>query len=226
MNVVVFGGTGMIGAGVLRECLRDDRVDAVVSVGRRPSGLTHPKLRDVPHDDFLHYDALRDELTGIDACFFCLGVSSAGMSEAAYAAITFDVTLAAARALLAWNPALTFCYVSGAGTDSTERGRSMWARVKGRTENALLALPMRTFMFRPGMIQPAPGVESRTRLYRVFYRILGPIMPLLVRRFPQYVTTSANLGIAMIEVVLRGEEKRILESADIERIAAEARRTR
>jgi uncharacterized protein YbjT (DUF2867 family) len=224
MRVILFGATGMIGAGVLQECLRDDRVESVVSVGRRPSGHAHAKLRDVIHDDFLHYDALRDALTGCDACFFCLGISSAGMSEEAYAAITYDATIAAAGALLAWNPALTFCYVSGAGTDSTERGRSMWARVKGRTENELLRLSTRSFMFRPGMIQPAPGVQSRTRLYRVFYNIVGPFMPMLRRRFPQHVTTSENLGHAMIEVTAGDYPKRILESADIERIAAATRR--
>jgi uncharacterized protein YbjT (DUF2867 family) len=226
MNVVIFGATGMIGSGVLLECLRDPRVDAVLAIGRTPPGQSHQKLRALIHDDFFHYDAIRDQLSGYDACFFCLGVSSAGMSERDYHRITFDMTVAAAEALLAVNPELTFCYVSGAGTDSSEHGRAMWARVKGRTENRLLAMPMRAFMFRPGFIQPVKGVRSKTWLYRIAYGITGPILPLLRRLFPRSIMTSEQLGRAMIRVAAAGEPGRnILEPADIIALAGPEART-
>ena len=224
MNVIVFGATGMIGSGVLLECLRDPQIDAVLTVGRTGTALKHAKLRELVHDNFLDYDTIRDRLAGHGACFFCLGVSSAGMSESAYHRITHDVTVAAAEALLAVNPQLTFCYVSGAGTDSTEKGRVMWARVKGRTENRLLAMPMRTYMFRPGFIQPVKGVRSKTRLYRVFYGLTGPFLPLLRSLFPRQITTSENLGRAMIRAVLDGHPHPILQTADINALAGAASR--
>lgn len=213
MNVVLFGATGMVGSGVLLECLDDDRVASVLVVGRRSSGRSHPKLREILHEDFFHYDALAPHLSGLDACFFCLGVSSAGMKEAEYTRLTHDLTLAAARALVAASPDLVFCYVSGLGTDSTESGRVMWARVKGRTENALLALPFRAaYMFRPGFIQPLRGVRSSTPLYNVLYRVAGPLFPLLRRLFPRQVTTTVRVGRAMIRVAAEGHERAILES--------------
>ena len=221
MHVILFGATGMVGAGMLLECLEDARVDSVLAIVRSPTGRTHPKLREVVHADFFSYDDLRDEFQRCDSCFFCLGVSSAGMSEAKYSHVTYDLTLAAARALSDWAPWLTFCYVSGAGTDSSERGRVMWARVKGRTENALLALPFKAaFMFRPALIQPMKGVRSKTGWYQAFYSITGPVYPLINRLVPGLTTTTVNMGRAMIAVAAKGYAKRILESTNINALAA------
>ena len=221
MRVVVFGATGMVGAGALLECLDDPRVDAVLAVVRRPTGRTHAKLTEAVHDDFFDYGALRARFAACDACFFCLGVSSAGMDEAAYRHLTYDLTLAAARALVEANPRMTFCYVSGQGTDSTERGRAMWARVKGQTENALLALPFKAaYMLRPGFIQPLKGVRSRTPLYQAFYSALGFLLPVLRRLAPDQITTTVNVGRALIRLAAGGDAKRILLAADINRLAA------
>ncbi|MER5787685.1 epimerase [Streptomyces sp. NPDC001980] len=221
MNVVVFGASGMVGQGVLRACLLDPTVGSVLVVGRRPLGITHPKLTEVGHDDFTDLSALADRLTGLDACFYCLGVSSAGMSEAEYTRVTYDFTLAAARAVLAASPGPTFTYVSGEGTDSTEQGRTMWARVKGRTENALLALPMNAYMFRPGYIQPRHGAVSRTRSYRVMYTLTSWLYPLLHRLVPAHTTTTEHLGRAMLAVTRQGvTESRVLYSKDINRLGA------
>ena len=218
MNVLIFGSTGMVGDGVLHDCLADPRVTSVLAVVRSPLSVSHPKLQERRRTDFFSYADLAGDLTRTDACFFCLGVSSAGMSEADYYRSTFDLTLAAARALAAAKPGATFCYVSGEGTDSSERGRIMWARVKGKTENALLALPLQAYMFRPGIIRPRPGTRSKTRWYRVAYAVLDPIFPLLQRIFPTHVTTSENVGRAMIGVAANGYEKRILENTDINAI--------
>jgi len=220
VNVILFGATGMVGRGVLRECLLDAEVTKVLSIGRSSTGQKHEKLRELLHKDFTDFSALERELTGYDACFFCLGVSSAGMNEADYARVTYDFTLAAARVLAKANPQMTFIYVSGTGTDSSEKGRSMWARVKGRTENALLALPFKaTFMFRPGVIQPMHGVASRTKLYRVIYAISAPLFPVLKTVFPKAITTTERVGRAMLAVARRGFSKRLLENADINAIA-------
>lgn len=220
MKVIIFGATGMVGQGALLECLADPQVERVLIVTRRPSGQRHEKLREVVHGDFLDYSAIEDQLRGYDACFFCLGVSAAGMNEEQYRRVTYDVTLAAAQTLARLNPALCFVYVSGAGTDSTERGRAMWARVKGKTENDLLALPFRaSYMFRPGFIQPLKGVTSGTRLYRVVYAVLGPLYPLLKALAPRLVTTSENVGKAMICVSAAGYKQPILENADINALA-------
>ncbi len=216
MKVIVFGATGMVGQGVLLECLADPAVESILSVGRSPSGLTHPKLVDLVHADLFDFASIEEKLRGYDACFFCLGVSSSGMAEADYHRVTYDLTMAAAQSLAKVNPALTFCYVSGTGTDSTERGRSMWARVKGKTENALLRLPFKAaFMFRPGYIQPLKGVKSKTGPIRVMYAILGPFYPLWKLLFPGSVTTSENLGKAMIRVAQRGYVRQSLENRDI-----------
>jgi uncharacterized protein YbjT (DUF2867 family) len=221
MNVIVFGATGMVGQGVVLECLDDPAVTAVLAVGRRASGLAHPKLRDLVHEDFLNYGPIADALRGYDACFFCLGVSSAGMREAEYYRLTHDVTLRAAETLVRLNPAMTFCYVSGAGTDRSERGRSMWARVKGKTENDLLRLPFKAaYMFRPGYIQPQRGVVSRTRLYRGVYAVLGPLYPVLRRLAPDAMTTTVQVGRAMIAVARRGYVRPVLETPDINAAAA------
>ncbi|MER6512257.1 NAD(P)H-binding protein [Nonomuraea sp. NPDC001636] len=213
MRVIIFGATGMVGRGVLRECLLDERVTAVLTVGRSPTGTVHPKLRELVHADLSDLSAVEGELSGYDACFFCLGVSAAGMSEQAYRRVTYDYTLAAGTTLARLSPSSTFVYVSGAGTD--EHGRAMWARVKGATENALLALPFHAYVFRPGYIQPMHGVTSRTRWYRLAYVVAGPLYPLLRRLFPASVTTTERIGQAMITVAERGAPERILGPAAI-----------
>lgn len=220
MHVIILGGTGMVGAGVLMECLDDPRVRSVLVIGRRSVGRAHPRLREVVRASVGAVEDLRDEFARADACFFCLGVSAVGMSEPEYSRLTFDLTLAVARTMAAANPAMTFCYVSGAGTDSTERGRAMWARVKGRTENALLALPFRAFMFRPGFIQPVKGVRSSTGWYRAFYAVTAPLYPVLRRLMPGITTTTAALGKAMLAVAAHGSDVTVLDSRAINRLAA------
>ena len=214
----------MVGAGALVECLADERVRSVVALTRSPLNRTHQKLREVRRDDFFHFNDCRAEFAACDACFFCLGVSSIGMDEKTYTRLTYDLTLAAAHALVAANPLMTFCYVSGVGTDSTERGRRMWARVKGRTENALLALPFKAaFMFRPGYIQPVGGVRSRTGWVQAVYTVVAPFYPVLRRLMPNATTTTANLGRAMIQVAASGYSKPVLYSADMNRLAEHER---
>ena len=218
MKVILFGATGMVGQGVLRECLRDDRVGSVLAVGRTALGVAHPKLSELVHPDLaalMGEPGTRARLTGYDACFFCLGVSSVGMDEAAYRGITHDLTLAVARPLSSWNPGSTFVYVSGQGTDSTERGRIKWARVKGETENDLLALDLDAYMFRPGYIQPLHGITSKTRLYRAAYVVTKPLYPALKRLAPNHVTTTEQLGRAMIAVAVEGARVHVLETRDI-----------
>jgi uncharacterized protein YbjT (DUF2867 family) len=217
MNVILFGATGMVGQGVLRECLLDPEVHQILSIVRTPSGQHHVKLRELVHTDFFDYSDIEPQLTGFDACFFSLGVSSAGMDEAKYKHLTYDLTLAAATTLARLNPNMSFLYVSGAGTDSTERGRTMWARVKGKTENDLLKLPSKAaYMFRPGIIQPMHGIRSKTKLYQTFYTVLNPILPLLKSTLPQYITTTEQLGRAMLRVARQGFPKPILETKDID----------
>jgi uncharacterized protein YbjT (DUF2867 family) len=221
MNVILFGATGMVGHGVLRECLLDPDVHHILSIVRTLSGQPHPKLRELVHSNFFEYSAIESELTGFDACFFCLGVSSAGIDEAKYTHLTYDLTLAAAATLARLNPNMTFLYISGAGTDSTEHGRTMWARVKGKTENALLKLPFRAaYMFRPGFIQPLHGIRSKTKLYQFFYTALNPILPLLKSAFPNSIITTEELGRAMIGVAKHGYPKPILQVPDIIRAAS------
>jgi uncharacterized protein YbjT (DUF2867 family) len=216
MNVLLFGATGMIGQCVLRECLSDSDVHVVQTVGRTATGMQHPKLREIVHQDLWHYEAIEPDLSGFDACFFCLGVSSAGMKEEEYERVTFGITIAAAETLCYLNPHMTFVYISGAGTDSTERGRSMWARIKGRTENALLQLPFAaSYMFRPGFIEPLDGIRSKTPLYQALYTLTKPLLPLLRRAFPDHVLTTRQIGQAMLTVARQGFPKRVLESRDI-----------
>jgi uncharacterized protein YbjT (DUF2867 family) len=220
MNVILFGATGMIGQGVLRECLRDERVERVLAVGRTAPGVEHPKLRAVVQADLTDLAGIEAELATYDACFFCLGVSSVGMKEDAYRRITYDLTLAVAGTLAAANPGLAFVYVSGQGTDSSEQGRSMWARVKGKTENDLLRLPFQAYMFRPGFVQPVDGVVSKTRLYRVAYAITGPLIPLLKRLAPNAVNDNRQIGRAMLAVATARPETRVLTPRDINALAA------
>jgi uncharacterized protein YbjT (DUF2867 family) len=216
MKVILFGATGMVGQGVLRECLLDPDVDAVLAVGRNALIETNPQLRQLTLADMADYATVESELRGYDACLFCLGVSSAGMQEEAYRHITYGITLAAAETLVRLNPAMTFIYVSGSGTDSSEKGRVMWARVKGATENALLKLPFRgCYMFRPGFIQPLHGIRSKTPLYQAIYSLMRPITPMLLKMFPKSITTTEQLGRAMLRVARDGYSKPILETADI-----------
>ena len=219
MNVLLFGATGMVGQGVLRECLKDPDVQRVLTIGRTGTGAQHPKLREVVHQDMWHYASIEAELSGLDACFFCLGVASAGMSEADYEAVTYGITMAAAETLSRLNPRMTFVLVSGAGADSSEHGRIMWARIKGKTENAVLRQPFKAaFVFRPGVIQPLHGIRSRTALYRVLYSFTKPLLPLLRWALPGYILTTEQIGRAMLAVAKRGASKPILESKDISAI--------
>lgn len=216
MNVLLFGATGMVGSGVLTECLEDPAVTSVLVIGRTPTGRSHPKLRELEHRNFLDFAPLRGEFAALDACFFCLGVSSIGMDEATYTSLTFDLTLAAARTLVAVRPELTFCYVSGVGTDSSERGRVMWARVKGRTENALLGLGFRAaYLFRPGFIRPVKGVRSKTGWVQAIYTGLSPFIALAAALRPGRMVTTEIVGQAMLQVAAAGYPKPVLEPADI-----------
>lgn len=220
MNILIFGATGMVGQGVLRESLLAADVAKVVAVGRSPSGVTHPKLQDLLLPDLTKYDAVEAQLQGFDACFFTLGVSSAGMKEEQYSALSYDLTLQAARVLARLNPRMTFIYVSGAGTDSTERGATMWARVKGRTENALQTLGFKAvYLFRPGVIQPLHGIRSKTGAYRVLYSLLKPLLPLLRALLPKQILTTESVGVAMLQAARHGAPQAILETADIYQLA-------
>jgi len=211
----------MVGQGVLRECLADPDVRVVQTIGRTPTRAQNSKLREIVHGDLTNYQSVEPQLTGFDACFFCLGVSSGGMTEQDYGRLTYDVTLADAETLFRLNPEMTFVYVSGAGTDSSEKGRTMWARVKGRTENGLLRLPFNAvYMFRPGMIQPLEGLRSKTPSYRVLYTLTKPLLPILRALFPNHVLTTRQIGLAMLSVAKRGFPQSILESKDIRAAAA------
>lgn len=233
MKAILFGASGMVGQGVLRELLLDPDVSEVLAVVRRPlepvpwPEIDVHKLHELVHKDMLDFTPVADRLTGYDACFFCLGTSSAGMKEAEYRRVTYDVTLAAATVLAQRNPQMTFLYVSGAGTDATERGRSMWARVKGETENALLRLPFKAaYMLRPGIIQPRHGIRSRTRWLRLTYAALTPVLSVArALGAGKLITDTASLGRAMLHIARHGADKRVLENKDLVAIArAQARR--
>ncbi len=216
INAIITGATGMVGEGALHECLSHPDVDSVLVINRRPCNTVHAKLKEIVHDDFFNFTSITDQMKNYNACFFCLGVSSVGMKEGQYHRITHDITLAMANTLVKLNPGMVFCYVSGAGTDSSEKGRSMWARVKGKTENDLLQLPFRgAYMFRPGYIQPTKGLKNAYRIYKV----LAPLYPLWKLLFPGYVSTLREIGIAMIHTVTKGYDKHILEVPDIVKLA-------
>jgi uncharacterized protein YbjT (DUF2867 family) len=216
MKVILFGATGMVGQGVLRECLIDPGVESVLAVGRSPTGQQHPKLREILHDDFFDFSAIESQLVGYDACFFCLGVSSVGMDQERYRHLTYDLTMAAATTLAKLTPGMVFVYVTGRGTDSTGQGRLMWARVKGKTENDLLKLPFKAaYMFRPAGIQPLHGVRSKTPWVQAIYAVTAPLLSLLNRTSPQYMTTTEQVGRAMIKVARDGYPRPVLESEDI-----------
>ena len=226
MKVLLFGATGMVGQGVLRECLLDPGVQLVKAVGRTATGVRHAKLREVIRQDLWSYSSIELELSGFDACFFCLGVSSAGMKEADYERVTHGITMAAAETLSRLNPQMTFVYVSGAGTDSTEQGRTMWARVKGKTENEVLRLPFKAaYMFRPGVIEPLHGIRSKTTAVRLLYVLTKPFLPIFRWAFPDFILTTEQIGRAMLAVARNGAPKPILESKDIRDCALSKRRT-
>ena len=224
MNVLIFGASGMVGQGVLRECLLADDVSGVVTIGRTAIGQSHPKLGEISHQDLYDYRAIEPQLQGFDACFFCLGTSSSGKNEAEYKRVTFDLTLAAASILARLNPTMTFVYVSGAGADSSESGPVMWARVRGLTENTLRKLPFKAvYVFRPGVIQPLHGARSKTAVYRIFYSVLRPVLPIARAMFPKAVLSTAVLGQAMLNVARHGADKPVLEAADIYAVATNPR---
>jgi uncharacterized protein YbjT (DUF2867 family) len=213
MKVIIFGATGMVGQGVLRESLLAPDVEQVLSVGRRPTGIRHPKLREVTLADFADLTPIAGELTGYDACFYCLGVSSVGMDEAAYTRISYDFPIAAARTLKEINPDLTFVYVSGAGTNPT--GRQMWQRVKGRTENEVIEMFPHGYAFRPGIIRPTHGARSKVGWYNAVYTLAGPLLALLDRVAPKYLTSTDRLGRAMLRVARHGPGDHVVENRDL-----------
>lgn len=218
MRNIVFGASGMVGSGVLGECLRAQDVETVLAIGRAPLGLQHPRLQELVLADLFDYTGHEAELRGFDACFFCLGTSAAGKSEAEYRRISHDLTLAAARVLARLNPQMVFIYVSGTGTDSTERGRSMWARVKGETENALRRLPFKAvYLFRPGLIRPMDGAVSKTPGYRLFYTLLAPLVTLAHRAFPNHVLSTREIGQAMLQLMRKPGGSAVCETRDIRR---------
>ncbi|WP_454824489.1 NAD(P)H-binding protein [Paraburkholderia xenovorans] len=225
MKVLIFGATGMVGQGVLRECLRAPDVEAVQTVGRTRSGQLDPRLTEVIQPDLTDTRAIEASLKGFDACFFCLGVSSAGLREAEYSRLTYDLTMAVAQTLARLNPQMTFVYVSGSGTDSTGQGRSMWARVKGRTENALRRLPFKgVYLFRPGVIEPLNGARSKTRSYRLFYTLAKPFLSTLRALLPNQILSTEDIGLAMLAVARHGAGKAVLETADIRALSRSASR--
>jgi uncharacterized protein YbjT (DUF2867 family) len=219
MKIILFGATGMVGQGVLRECLLDPEINSVLIIGRTPLNRQNEKIREIVVKDLYDLSPIEDQLKNYDACFFCLGISSAGMKESDYSHVTYDLTISVAQTLVKQNPQMTFIYVSGMGTDSTEKGGSMWARVKGKTENALLHMPFKVaYMFRPGFIQPMHGIKSKTTLYRVLYVLIRPLTFVLMA-FPKYATTTEKLGRAMINAGKNRASKPILESKDINALA-------
>lgn len=216
MNVLIFGATGMVGQSVLRECLLDPQVLSIISVGRSATQKTHAKFHEHVVSDVTDLSSIKEELASVDACFFCLGVSSVGMNEEKYRAITYDLTLSIANTLVAIQPQMSFIYVTGASTDSTEQGKTMWARVKGKTENDLLKLPFKAaYMFRPGAILPKNGIKSKTKLYQYLYVALKPLFLLMGKMYPNSVINSDQIGRAMINVARDGYSKKLMESVDI-----------
>jgi hypothetical protein len=212
LKAILTGATGMVGEGVLHECLQHDDVEQVLVVGRKSCGVTHPKLKEIIHPDFYDLSAIEDKLTEYNACFFCLGVSSVGMKEAEFYKPTYTLTMHFATTLSKHNSDMTFCYISGAGTDSTEKGRTMWARVKGKTENDLIKLPFKkVYNFRPGIIKPTKGLKNTLS----FYKYLGWLIPIIKLISPKYISTLKELGVAMINATTNGYEKQVLEVKDI-----------
>ena len=219
LKVIIFGASGMVGRGVLLECMEHDQVEKVTMVNRYSIGVEHEKLTEVIHTDFLNYDAIKDQLKGFDACFWTLGISAVGLSEEKYTEISYEYTHEAAKVLKELNPAMSFTYVSGVGTDSTENGRLMWARVKGRTENKLISMFDKAYMYRPGYIQPLKGVKSKTALYNAMYVVFSWLYPVFKAIGPNSVTTTVQIGKAMIESAQNGYDKTIIDPVDINLLA-------
>lgn len=216
IKAIITGSTGMVGEGVLLECLRHQAVESVLVINRRPCGTTHPKLKELIHIDFLNLSSIEPSLAGYNACFFCAGVSSVGMKEPEYTRITYDLTMNFAQILSKLNADMTFCYVSGAGTDSSEKGRMMWARVKGKTENDLMKLPFKNVVaFRPAFMKAVKGQKNLPK----FYKYIQLPYPVLHALFPQYFGTLSDVGIAMINCAIVGSEKKVLEARDIAELA-------
>ncbi len=216
IRAIITGATGMVGEGVLHECLLHPDVEAVLVINRRPCNVVHPKLTEIIHKDFYDLGSIEASLQGYNACFFCLGVTSIGLNEEQYHRLTYDLTMNVANVLARLNPDMIFCYVSGSGTDGTEKGRSMWARVKGKTENHLIQLPFKkAYMFRPGFMRPTPGLKNTLKGYAAFTWLY----PVLRKLFPGFVSTLGEVGIAMIKSVSRGYEKQVLEVRDIVALA-------
>ncbi|MCE7064695.1 epimerase [Dyadobacter sp. CY326] len=216
IRAIITGVTGMVGEGVLHECLHSDAVEAVLIINRKSSGISHPKLKEIVHSEFFNLMPIEGQLIGYNACYFCLGVSSIGMKEPDYEKVTYDLTLHVAATLVKLNPEMTFCYVSGAGTDSSENGSSMWARVKGKTENALMKLPFKqVFAFRPGYIHPTPGLKN----VLPFVKYVSWLYPLFKIILPNTVSTLGQVGQAMIKATQFGYDKKVLEVKDIKNIA-------
>jgi len=213
---IITGVTGMVGEGVLHECLKHPEVESVLVINRKPCGVKHKKLSEIIHKNFFDLSTIENQLAGFNACYFCAGVSSVGKKEEEYKHITYDLTLNFAKTLLKLNSEMTFCYISGVGTDSTEKGRSMWARVKGKTENDLLKLGFKdAYMFRPGYIQPTKGLKNTYKIYKYF----SHFYPVLKTLFPKYVVSLEELGKSMINVTLYGSEKKVLECKDIVKLS-------
>jgi uncharacterized protein YbjT (DUF2867 family) len=216
IKVILFGATGMVGEGVLHEALKHPDVESILVIGRRSCNVKHKKLKELLHKDFFDYSTIGEHLRGFNACFFCLGVSSVGMNEQDYSRITYDLTMQAARTLSGFNPNMTFCYISGTGTDSAEKSRSMWARVKGKTENHLRRLPFKAvYLFRPGLMKPTKGQKNVKPLFKV----LGLLYPLWKVLSPKNVCTLEEVGLAMIQAAQIGYTKQILENKDIAQLA-------
>lgn len=216
MKVIVTGATGMIGKGVLLECLDHPDVTEVLSIGRRTLEVDHPKLKELIHKDFSEFESVADELRGYDACYHCMGVSAAGMNEEQYTKMTYDYTVALAKVLHGINPQITFTYVSGQGTDSTEKGRAMWARVKGKTENDIINMGFKqAFAFRPGAIIPLRGIQPSSKLYRVLINNLTWLIKLIKKLAPNSIVNTTQIGLAMINVTKRGYHKTIIDPKDI-----------
>jgi hypothetical protein len=218
LNVIIAGSTGMVGKGMLLECIDHPEVESILLINRNPIDISHPKIKEVLVKDFFNLDPIRNDLQGYNTCFYSLGVTSVGANEADYSRIMYDMTMVFAKEVLHQNPDMTFCFVSGKGTDSSEKGKFMWARVKGKTENAILSLGFKdAYMFRPGHIQPRKGIRSRTGWYNIYYGILGSFY-FLLKRIPSFVTDTETMGKAMINVALTGYPKKILESIDINKV--------
>lgn len=216
IKAIIFGATGMVGEGVLLEALKSEDVESVLVIGRRSCMRTQGKLKELIHHDFFNYSTIEEQLKDYNACFFCLGVSSMGMNEQDYIRITYDLTMQAAKTLSRLNPEMTFCYVSGTGTDSTEQGRMMWARVKGKTENDLTKLPFKAvYLFRPGLMKPTEGQKN----VKPIYKVAGMLYPLLKILSSKNVCTLEEVGLAMIRAVETGYPKKILENKDIAQLA-------